>query len=176
MTSALRRSKRFLSPRHETKPQPPLKKRLRSRPLSKTMPPFDELAKRLADIANIPKQLPVTVADSLDTEIGKSFESERDPYGKAWKRLAPVTVRRKGHDRILFESGAMFAETRAQASGATIGFIGPDHGPPHQVDRDWNGRHVPARPVIPNEAALPKDWQQAISDDFGEAITRALKP
>jgi phage gpG-like protein len=35
------------------------------------------------------------------------FETETDPDGNAWKPLAPSTIAKKGHDRILIETGAL---------------------------------------------------------------------
>ena len=50
-----------------------------------------------------------------------AFAGQREPGGAPWDELSPVTVKKKGHSRILFESGAL------EASLVTVGGPGNIH-------------------------------------------------
>ncbi len=132
---------------------------------------FAALAAKLAALSDVPATVPDAVAEALNDEIREEFVGEKDPYGKAWKPLAKSTVARKGHDRIMYESGDMLAETKAIAVGSRIEFVGTEYGPIHQKA----GGKRPARPAVPNQADLPKSWQKAIGDEFAKAVKGALK-
>lgn len=131
---------------------------------------FDRLASRLAALADVPGKLPPKVAEAFSDRIEHEFVSETDPYGNAWKQLKKSTVQRKGHDRIMFESGDMLADTKAVASGDRIEFVGTNYGPIHQKD----GANRPARPAVPNDTELPDEWQSDIRDEFGNAVKGTL--
>ena len=135
------------------------------------MPSFRDLAERIASLEDIPKTLPEVAAEAFNDRLGGGFVAESDPYGDGWSPLASSTVRRKGHDRILFESGDMFSDTKAVATGSTIEFEGPEYGPFHQ---GRSGRR-PARPAVPNRSELPATWRQDIADSFTSAVDDALK-
>lgn len=45
-----------------------------------------------------------------------NFASESDPDGNGWPALAPRTIRAKGHDQILFESGDLQASLADQTA------------------------------------------------------------
>lgn len=56
------------------------------------------------------------VGPVIRDRIDMNFALEQTGTGEAWKPLAPSTVKRKGHDRILVETGAM--RTAATTTGA----------------------------------------------------------
>lgn len=56
----------------------------------------------------------------IEQEERAAFAGEKTPGGEPWAKLSPYTIKKKGHARILYESGAMMA--------AMI-----DHKAPHHV-------------------------------------------
>lgn len=52
----------------------------------------------------------------LETAHVDYFMEEHDPVGKAWKPLSPRTIARKGHDQILFETGALMNSPGGQTA------------------------------------------------------------
>jgi phage gpG-like protein len=44
---------------------------------------------------------------AVETEHAQMWGQQRDPAGEPWKKLAPSTVRRKGHSTILVETGRL---------------------------------------------------------------------
>jgi phage virion morphogenesis protein len=83
------------------------------------------------------------------------FRDERDPQGRAWKPLSPVTLAMKKNDKILTEKGGLrgniaYAAGRdsvtigtgpAQSAYAAIHQFGGKAGPGHKVT-------IPARPYL----------------------------
>lgn len=132
---------------------------------------FAALAAKLASLTKIPSEVPEPIALAFNEQLQREFVEEKDPYGRAWKPLAKSTIQRKGHDRIMFESGDMLEQTKAHAVGDRIEFVGTEYGPFHQ----GASGNRPARPAVPNESALPKDWQEDIRHEFGKAVAEKLK-
>jgi len=52
---------------------------------------------------------PVTaeISNYLYNESDEAFDEERSVDGVPWQRLAPETIKAKGHDRILWDQGTM---------------------------------------------------------------------
>ena len=61
----------------------------------------------------------------LEEEHKKQFSAQSSPGGQPWPALAPSTVKRKGHDRILFESGRL-EKSLTQKSGDAVRVVGED--------------------------------------------------
>ena len=66
---------------------------------------FAEIEQQFND-ADYTQLLAQTILD-LEEEHDKYFVNEHSPAGVAWPPLAPSTVKKKGHDSILWETGAM---------------------------------------------------------------------
>lgn len=56
--------------------------------------------------------------NTLEEKHRSGFESQQSPTGEAWRPLAPSTVKRKGHDTILFETGKLKASLTGKAAEA----------------------------------------------------------
>lgn len=84
------------------------------------------------------------------------FDAEQDPTGAGWPALAPSTIQRKGHDRILYESGRL-RESLAGKSGDSLRDV-IDEGAmsglafgttvPYSLFHDKATENRPARPHV----------------------------
>ncbi len=55
----------------------------------------------------------------------KQFSAQSSPSGQRWPALAPSTIKRKGHNRILFESGRL-EKSLTTKSGDAVRSVGED--------------------------------------------------
>jgi len=133
-----------------------------------------DLAKRLADLEGIPSRIAKEVAAGIEVLISKEFASETDPYGRAWARLLPQTVRRKGGDtRILRRTDAMASTVEVDptsGSGVAITMSVP-YASAHQTGT----KHMVARKVLPDGSDLPSEWKNMIHDAATREFSKALK-
>lgn len=132
---------------------------------------FRQLSENLAELAKVPSRISSPVAARLNSEIQREFQEERDPYGDAWNPLAASTARRKGHARILYESGTLMRETRAlPMAGAGVRLESVDYGRFHQ--EGTGSRH---RPIFPDQADLPEEWQDVIDEELTREFGRVMR-
>ena len=92
----------------------------------------------------------------------EAFEKESEPGGTPWAPLAESTIRRKGHDRILFETGDLMASFVAVGGPGNISEVS-DHGSlfgtsvPYAIFHDQGTSRMPARPPVGiNDAAVDR--------------------
>jgi len=125
----------------------------------------------LERIARVPEVASRLLAPVLTTYAREQFAASHDPYGRPWAKLAPATVRKKGHDRILIDTGETAATIQAvpwgsrSVAGVRIRTMGW-----HQ----YPTAHRPARPILPT-GPLPPRWAAAARDALREARDRAIK-
>lgn len=74
------------------------------------------LARRAAQ-PNLMPWLRETMVDLEELHEGY-FGSESDPLGAAWPELAPATIARKGHNRILYDTGRLAASLTSKSGDA----------------------------------------------------------
>ena len=123
------------------------------------------LADRVADLAEVPSRASAVIAAELEELIQDEFDAGTDPYGQPWKSLAAATVARGRSAPPLTDTGAMRASARVRPMRPAGVAVTIDHpGAPHQTG--WSGPQGtgPARPILPDRAELPPDWQDAIAD------------
>jgi hypothetical protein len=121
----------------------------------------------LADLETLPSRVCTAVAGDINKLLQDEFTGEHDPYGEPWARNAPSTVAKKGFDQPMYETGETGRETRAVAlGGAGIEIRTTEKAGYNQFARDG----VPARPVLPAQAELPEEWQDAIQKRISEAM------
>lgn len=67
-------------------------------------------------------------------QVADEFQGERDPYGRAWQKLAPATRKasKREHAKILRRSGVMAASAAAVPSSAGFQFTMAWPAPVHQ--------------------------------------------
>lgn len=132
---------------------------------------FKDLMDNLGELGQVASRVTTAVAEDINGFLAVEFVAEVDPYGDPWAPNAESTVRRKGHDVIMFETGQTGRETRAfPMRGAGIEIRSTEQAGYNQFERE----NAPARPVLPSRADLPKLWSDAIEQRFDEAVGSAM--
>ena len=118
----------------------------------------------LRELARVPSRVSTKGAAAIERDWRAKYRAGQDPYGNALAPLAPSTIARKGHDTIMVETGATYAETRAKAlPGGGIGLTTGYKAAWHMEATATR----PARPVVPKHG-LPAKWRAKL-----QAITAA---
>lgn len=109
-------------------------------------------------------------------------QAEHGPGSEKWAKLAPSTVKRKGFNRILFETGNMFSDTLQAVSGTyrmgkipkwNVSMVSTPYAAYMQDGTD----RAPARPFInpPNEKEM-KPVEARVRQLLRAEIRKAFKP
>lgn len=83
----------------------------------------------------------------------ESFSTETASNGEAWAPLAESTIRRKGHDQILFETGDLMESLIHVGGAGNISEV-DSHGSiygtsvPYAIFHDQGTSRIPARPPV----------------------------
>ncbi len=140
-------------------------------PLTGDFAKLGRLRATLERLGRIPSRVAARAAPLIDARLREQFATGTDPYGKGWAPLAASTVRRKGFDTILVESGAGRAGTSAAtASGAGIRIVLGPHLAFHMLPA--KGR--PERKVLPTQG-LPRGWRADIAAVYLEEMGREFR-
>jgi phage gpG-like protein len=124
----------------------------------------------LRRLSAVPSRAAKRAAAEIELRWLADWRAGKDPHGRAWKPLAPATVRKRGSARpILIHTGAMIGTATvrpAGKSGLTITVAIPYSGY-HQTGTS----RMPARPVVPY-MGLPRSWDAIVR----KAVKDAYKP
>ncbi len=138
------------------------------------MPGIKALMDRLEELKDVPSRAAKATALRINTFIAKQFLDGTDPYGTPWRRLAPYTIAKKGHDTKLVLTGDLARKTRAYPmQGSGIEIRSTEIGQIHQ-DGTSDGR-PPRRAVLPDRAELPDEWLEAIDEETEKAFKARRK-
>lgn len=125
------------------------------------------LAKAVRALAGVPSQVARESRDRLAEHVNASmFEAGADPYGTAWKGLAPSTIARKGHALPGTHTHAMRGTYRFDAQGGS--------GLKLTVGVPYAEYFDAARRLMPS-AGLPGSWRAIIAEVFADAVAERLK-
>ena len=156
--------------------------------------PLKEAVMRVRKLAKVGPQLAKAVAPRLRMEVTKEFRQGVDPYGKAWKPLAPRTLEKHGPPPLT-DSGSMKGGLISKALGYAIrmdlphpaflhqygwrrrmaqprpvkGYLG---GERRTVAMQTHGTGGPARPMFPSKGRLPATWKAAIKATLAALIAK----
>lgn len=102
--------------------------------------------------------------------------------GGAWKKLAPSTIARKGHDRIKMDTGRLYGSLLRSSPdcvfavdkrGLTLGTLVP-YGPPHETGNpNLPKRKTYVRADAPTLARQKQAMQIAVNEGMRQAVQRA---
>lgn len=104
-----------------------------------------------------------------------AFGGEHTPGGEAWAPLAESTVKKKGHDRILYESGDLLASLVEVGGPGNINEAS-DHGSiygtevPYAIFHETGTSRMPARPAI----GLNDEAVDILADRVANATIEAI--
>lgn len=125
----------------------------------------------LRELTKVPALASADGAKAIERLWRRNYRAGLDPYGAAWAPLAPRTIARKGHARIMVETGETLRETRAAAlPGAgiklTTGYKAAWHMKPTE--------NRPARKVMPAHG-LPATWRAELKKIVERRLKAAAK-
>jgi phage gpG-like protein len=119
-----------------------------------------------------------TLADFQQVIAGvemAAFGGSHEPGGAPWAELAPSTVKRKGHGKILYESGDLMASLIEVGGPGNISEVS-DHGSIYgtsvlyAIFHDQGTSRMPARPPVGiNQEAVDK-----LADMVAERTIQAI--
>lgn len=133
---------------------------------------WQQFADNLGKLARVSSRLTKPVADRFNVLLAAQFQQGTDSYGTPWVPLKPATIKRKGHDTIMVDTGATRDQTRAIVlSGAGIGFVSTPQAGYHMVGFGTR----PARPVFPRRTTLPEEWQAAIREEWSKIFLSTFR-
>lgn len=140
-----------------------------------------QLARNIGKLAAVPSKAAPLAAKRIGELIQQEFEGEADPYGTAWKPLAPATIERHGDHKILHLSGVMQSEAKVfPLQGSGVGITIPHPAEDHQTGwvREKKGKvpagHGPPRPVLPAHR-MPPLWDEAIKSAVSETVRGTMR-
>lgn len=113
-------------------------------------------------------------------KVLSNWESGQDAMGNAWEPLKQETILKKGHDRILIDSGELKADVAAQSyfdEETLTSVIQTDkvYGPVHEFGVPERG--IPARPFLGPAGAyaaslLPEQLEERLNLEIRYAEVR----
>lgn len=129
---------------------------------------WGDLSDRLGDLASIPARVAKDASKRIASLIDTQFNDGVDPYGEPWAPLMPATIK-KGR------TPPPLTDTRAMRDGVTVS-PGKGAGVTIEIEADYAQYHqagtanMVARPILPAEADLPDEWQDAIESSLHKAF------
>lgn len=123
------------------------------------------------ELVNVPANVAARGAYAIQAGWRRNYEAGKDPYGNAWAENAPATVAKKGHGRVMQDSGETLAQTIARPlPGAGIRLA---TGPRAAYHLDATGSR-PERRVLPL-SGVPATWRAALARIAREEARKAVK-
>lgn len=131
-------------------------------------------------IPDFTRRLMPTIMDEVEEATKETYEhmienweNDMDSQGRAWEPLAPATVRMKGHDDILFETGEMMDEAgwEVDADNMTAEIYVED---PKIIFHEFGTEKIPKRPVLgPTHPVLVGNIEDAIEQGIDRSHRNA---
>jgi phage gpG-like protein len=139
-----------------------------------------EEAGRVAEMKRRAKDLTVPLVDAARDArelIALGFATQSDPWGGRWKPLKPATKKRKGHGRILHETGELARSITARGGAKTLSIsIRPSskaskYGLAHQFSKR---PQLPRRPFLPLDQRGQLDLSRGPAAEFRARLVRRI--
>jgi hypothetical protein len=133
--------------------------------------PLDGVRNALRELAKVPALASKDGAAAIEKLWRRSYRAGQDPYGNQWAPNAPSTIARKGHGRVMQETGATLRETRATALPSAGIKLTTGHKAAWHMQATENR---PARKVMPAHG-LPATWRAALKKIVEKRLKVAAK-
>lgn len=105
-----------------------------------------------------------------------AFDGQHEPGGAAWAPLRPSTIARKGHNRILFETGALMTSLVSLGGPGNINatterslLFGTDI--PYAIFHDQGTSRMPARPPV----GMSEETLDKLCNKIADATVELMK-
>jgi phage gpG-like protein len=118
----------------------------------------------------------------LDTEKAhkRRFIQQRDPAGHPWRKLSPITIKRKGHSRILIETERLMESVTTRTSDSIRELIRQPRSArirfgtkvPYAMVHQKGTRRVPRRRFIGFTKRQMKEHEKWIREEVMRAIKK----
>lgn len=126
------------------------------------------------------KPLLELIGNHLLNIVSESFQDEKSATGKAWKKNAPRTIRKKGSKKILHDSGMLVTSIDYNVNKDEV-IIGTNKK--YAAIHQFGGRagrnravKIEARPFLPIEnKKLVKNVEEEIIDIIKDYINKTIK-
>ncbi len=125
--------------------------------------PLIGLTRALRELARVPSKVTAKAAPAIEQMWRRSYLAGTDPYGNAWEKNKRSTIKRKGHDLVMFgkdEPNETFQSTRVRPlPGAGLSLRTGPIAAYHMEATDKR----PARRILP-AFGLPKAWRAKLRE------------
>lgn len=106
-----------------------------------------------------------------EQQVDEGFDGGEDAMGRPWEPLSQETIRRKGHDDILIDSGEMRDSFQSDVDrGAMEARLGSNDR--KLVYHEYGTEHIPRRPVLGPAAEYMAT--EVLEDAFTSSIEKQL--
>lgn len=119
------------------------------------------------------------MSKTLENQHAEYFDSQNGPGGASWPRLRPRTVVRKGHDRILIDTGRLRSSLDGNSGDAVreISADGNDRqellfgtSVPYSALHQFGWGIVPARPHVGTDESTVSQFVEDVADATVKAL------
>ena len=122
---------------------------------------LDKLSRRVSDMTPAMR----AIGQELETRLAERFEKQRDPAGRPWAPLKPVTERAKrGRGSILYHTGELL-DSRTHRAGpleVEVGF-----GKPYAAYHEFGTKKMPRRGLLMADPQARTDCTSCASHHIG---------
>ena len=136
-----------------------------------------KLEHTLRRLIEVPRRAAVIAAPQITRELQREFAAGRDPYGVAWAKLRPSTLRKHGPppltDSRTLRDGTRAIVARANYAGIRVQ-LGAMYGYFAQVGFRVGKTRVPPRRVLPSRG-LPAAWRNILVQAAKRAAREAAR-
>lgn len=122
----------------------------------------------LGRLLEVPSRAVKAAAPLIEARWKADWRAGKDPHGRKWKPLAPLTVRKRGSSRpILIHTGAMIgaAAVKAARGSGLVLLVSTPYSAFHQTGT----ANMPARPIVPY-MGIPSSWAAILRKVVAEAV------
>lgn len=110
------------------------------------------------ELQKVPARISAEAAPAIQRMWRKTYRAGQDPYGVKLAPLAASTIRKKGHDKILIETGESYDNTRVSTlPGAGIQLTTGEKLQWHLEATE----NRPERPMLPLRG-IPPAWRERL--------------
>lgn len=112
--------------------------------------------------------------DRAKQSLGELMRREVSPDGTSYAPLSPITVERKGHNQILFETGELRESVEGSGSGhietvsetgVRLGTSHEKQGSPVAMKLHYGDGNIPARPFVGVTEEMVDDATESVADE-----------
>lgn len=145
--------------------------------LEKQIDSFGRMIERLGFLGDSRLKDRIFLRWKKETEklIKQGFDTEQDPSGRSWRPLADSTIQKKGHDRILYDTGAMRQSYRVYVleNGVQIRSLVP-YSSYHQTGARSGAWRLPKRRTLPDRGL--ETWRETLVSAARDEVRKAFLP